>query len=104
VFIKNETIIFESSYDIDHVFSSIKHKGSLGENNIDYFKDSFVFELSLIGIEYSEDLFDKKIQIIKNQMVKDFPTEYNDFNKLLIKIYEERNNTYIVPYYGIDIG
>jgi len=101
--IENDTIIIDSSYDLDHIFSGIGHKKTLDLKRIELIKSQFLFELELNNIKPSEELFEKKIKIIKNKKEENFPNEFENFGFLLKEMLIEKNNPNIFPYYGIDI-
>jgi len=97
-YLKRSNKLYLDSYDLDHIFSSIKYQNATKEEVF----DNFSFELMSVS-NYPRDYLKKEIKIPKHKKYELTPFEFENFDELCNFMIKYRNNKHIIPYYGEDL-
>ncbi len=93
-------ILYLESYELDHMFCGIQDTKK-SYDNLEKIKSIYIFNLEQIkGIKFNEE---QEIQIPKNVKFPSLKTFFNGFKDLYLFMYENRDNSMVNPYFGIDI-
>jgi len=98
---KRGNYIALGSYDLDHIFTGLKH----GKSFFDI-KENFLFECSLCNnlSEFEEeDILKLEVYIPMHAKYERFNNHFLNFKNIYNYMSENKNNNMIIPFYGEDI-
>ncbi len=102
--INNDTIIFETSIEIDNIFDMLKtiSKNDAKNDSTSKFKTELARIKNTSHLRNLEDFNNYKISLPTHGLVETINTNFENFTTLFDYMYRNRNFNLLIPYIGKD--